>query len=186
MYTHFCIFSERPPVSLFQAWFPSTEALKQGASLQVAQTRLTCAMAAPRGEPRLVADPSIGVGDLLECMETWLDELNHNRLYSTIKPPAQTKWKTAPDPGWLLSLTSLWSKLLRLAPNGMIPSKKNRQSLERLQDARNVNHGKIEKQAFADQIDEYMRIGLAQLRALKQSELQMSRAMRKATREEQQ
>ena len=143
-------------------------------------------MAAPRGKPRLVADPSIGVGDLLECMETWLDELNHNRLYSTIKPPAQTTWKTAPDPGWLLSLSSLWSKFLRLAPNGMIPSKKNRQSLERLQDARNVNHGKIEKQAFADQIDEYMRIGLAQLRDLKQSEFQKSRAMRKVTREEQQ
>ena len=143
-------------------------------------------MAAARGKPRLIADPSIGVGDLLECYEAWLDELNHNRLHSTIKPPGGTTWKTAPDPGWLLPLSSLWSKLLRLAPNGMIPSKKNRQSLERLQDVRNVNQGKNDKQRFADQVDEYMRIGLAQLRTLKQSELQKSRAMRKVTREEQQ
>ena len=154
--------------------------------MEVAQARLTCAMAAARGKPRLVADPSIGVGDLLECTEAWLDELNHNRLHSAIKPPAQTTWKTAPDPGWLLSLNSLWSRLLRLAPNGMIPSKKNRQSLERLQDARNVNQGKMDKQTFADQVDEYMRIGLAQLRSLKQSELQKSRAFRKVTKEEQQ
>ena len=88
---------------------------------------------------RLVADPSIGVSDLLSCWENFLDELGHNNLHQSIQPPPNTSWKTAPQPGWLARLSSLWAKFLSIAGNGVVPSKKHRSSLEKLQDKRPVN-----------------------------------------------
>lgn len=116
-------------------------------------------MALSKGKPRLTADPSIGVGDLYKVLEGWLDEVGNNQLATSLKPPQGTTWKTAADPVWLCSLSSLWKKLVALAPNGVIPSKKNRLALEKLQEHRTVNTGKLSQAGFAEQIDEWIRIG---------------------------
>ena len=135
---------------------------------------------------RLVADPSIGVSDLLSCWESFLDELGHNNLHQIIQPPPNTSWKTAPQPGWLARLSSLWTKFLGIASNGVVPSKKHRTSLEKLQDKRPVNKdGKRSREDYAERIDEWVRIGLSQLREIKKSELTKSRCFRKADAEEQ-
>ena len=67
-----------------------------------------------------------------------------------------------------------------------MPSKKHRTSLEKLQDKRPVNKdGKRSREDYAERIDEWVRIGLSQLREIKKSELTKSRCFRKADAEEQ-
>ena len=88
-------------------------------------------MAKPK--QRLVADPSIGVTDLLQCVECWLDEKGTSNLLKELEPPSGTGWKTAVDPSWVAKLGGLWKKFIAIAPNGVIPSKKNRTALEKLQ-----------------------------------------------------
>ena len=141
------------------------------------------AMAKPK--QRLVADPSIGVADLLQCIECWLDEKGASSILKELEPPSGTGWKTAVDPSWITKLGGLWKKFIANAPNGVIPSKKNRTALEKLQDRRQVNQGKRNPQDFAELCDEWIRIGLAQLRSCKQSQLIRARTMRKAGPDEQ-
>ena len=141
-------------------------------------------MAVSKVPKRLVADVSIGVADLLECLEKWLDDVDHNRLRKTVEPPVGTSWKTAPDPTWLAPLAPLWEKYLTIASNGVLPSKKHRIALEKLQDRRNVNQTKQSPTEFAEDLDEWIRIGLAQLRSMKQAPIMKQRAFRKATAQE--
>ena len=134
---------------------------------------------------RLVADPCIGVGDLLQCVEAFLDEAGDNGLQAHLQPPANMNWKTAPNPAWLCRLSNLWRKYLALAPNAVIPSKKHRLALEKLQERRSgVNTGKKNQQDFAEACDEWIRIGLSHLRFLKQSDINRSRCFRKCDPDE--
>lgn len=134
---------------------------------------------------RLVADPCIGVGDLLQCVEAFLDEAGNNGLQAHLQPPANMNWKTAPNPAWLCRLSNLWRKYLALAPNAVIPSKKHRLALEKLQERRSgVNTGKKNQQDFAEACDEWIRIGLSHLRFLKQSDINRSRCFRKCDPDE--
>ena len=134
---------------------------------------------------RLVADPCIGVGDLLQCVEAFLDEAGDNGLQAHLQPPANMNWKTAPNPAWLSRLSNLWRKYLALAPNAVIPSKKHRLALEKLQERRSgVNTGKKNQQDFAEACDEWIRIGLSHLRFLKQSDINRSRCFRKCDPDE--
>ena len=141
-------------------------------------------MASPK--PRVVADPSIGIADLLLVLETWLDAVGNSHMSSMLKPPKGTTWKTSAVPEWLCKLAPLWKSFLKLAPNGVLPSKKHRQALEKLQDRREVNpDGKLSVEDFAITMDEWIRIGLSQLRGIKGCELNRTRCLRKATPEEQ-
>lgn len=159
-------------VNVYIVTFCCTAKLKKGT-----------AMAKPK--QRLVADPSIGVTDLLQCVECWLDEKGTSNLLKELEPPSGTGWKTAVGPSWVAKLGGLWKKFIAIAPNGVIPSKKNRTALEKLQDRREVNKGKRSAQDFAELCDEWIRIGLAQLRSCKQSQITRSRTMRKAGPDEQ-
>lgn len=143
------------------------------------------AMAGLKVKARLVADPSIGVGDLLQAMENFLDAAGDNNLQKLLQPPGSVGWKTSCHPQWLASLTLLWKELLKVAPNGVVPSKKNRTCLEKLQERRNVNTGRRTKEEFAERMDEHVRIGLAHLRTLRQSDVARLRCMRKADAKEQ-
>ena len=135
---------------------------------------------------RVVADPSIGMADLLLVLETWLNVVGNSHMSSMLKPPQGTTWKTSAVPSWLCKLAPLWKSFLKLAPNGVLPSKKHRQALEKLQDRREVNlNAKVSVEDFAITMDEWIRIGLSQLRGIKSCDLSKTRCFRKATPEEQ-
>ena len=79
----------------------------------------------------------------------------------------------------------LYKKYLTIAPNGVLPAKKHRSALIKLQEKKNVNHTNLSAEDFAEKIDEWIRIGFAHLRALKQSSTAEQRCFRKADGEEQ-
>ena len=106
---------------------------------------------------RVVADPSIGMADLLLVLETWLNVVGNSHMSSMLKPPQGTTWKTSAVPSWLCKLAPLWKSFLKLAPNGVLPSKKHRQALEKLQDRREVNlNAKVSVEDFAITMDEWI------------------------------
>lgn len=136
---------------------------------------------------RSVADPSIGVSDLLTAIETYLDGSKDQTLQDLVEAPPNLSWKTSPLPAWLARLGPLWKNYLQVAPNGVLPAKRHRSALEKLQERRHVNKDmpKTSPSQWADKIDERARIGLAQLRILKQDQLAYGRCMRKCDQEEQ-
>lgn len=143
-------------------------------------------MAASKGKStRLTADPSIGVSDLLTCLETFLDTCGDNNLQKHIEPPAGLWWKTSPHPGWLGKLQVLWKQYLTIAPNGLIPGKRHRDSLEKLVDRRKIHTGQRSVPEFAERVDEWIRIGLAHLRDINKTPISKQRCMRKAAPDEQ-
>ena len=134
---------------------------------------------------RITADPSIGVADLLECLEGWLDEEKNYNLDKMLKPPKEATWKTVADPDWLSKLAPLWTRYIKLAPNGVIPSKKHRTSIEKLCERKEIPKGKLSTEAFAEDMGERIRIGLSQLRGIKVCPLARQRCLRKTGPEEQ-
>ena len=131
---------------------------------------------------RLVADPSIGVADLQECIEAYLDLTKDNNLLKHLCPPPGVSWKSSPDPNWLCKHSDLWKLYFAKAQNGVLPAKKHRTALQKLQDKREMNFTTKPKKSieeYADTVDEWVRIGLAHLRTLKQSSTARARAMRK-------
>ena len=143
------------------------------------------AMAMSKGKSRLTADPSIGVSDLLSCLESFLDTCGDNNLQKHIEPPAGLWWKTSPHPAWLAKLQVLWKQYLTIAPNGLIPGKRHRDSLEKLVDRRKIHTGQRTAEEFAERCDEWIRIGLAHLRDIHKSSINKQRCLRKAAPDEQ-
>ena len=115
-----------------------------------------------------------------------MEDLGHSKVRTALKPPDGTSWKTSPEPAWLASVSELWHHFVAIAPNGVIPSKKHRLCLEKLQGTKNLDTGKMSSQEFTEQVDEWVRIGLAQLRTLRMSQLARTRCFRKSSPEEQQ
>ena len=75
-------------------------------------------------KPRLVADPAIGVSDLIECLEKYMNDQGSNNLYKLLDPPPHVTWKTAPDHNWLCAHSELWKLYLAKATNGVLPANK--------------------------------------------------------------
>ena len=142
-------------------------------------------MATSRCRGRLVADPCIGVSDLLDCLIPFVEEVGEDAFHKTLEPPPQTGWKTAAAPTWLGRLSPLFKRFLNIAPNGVIPSKKHRVCLEKLQEKKNVASGRRTSAEHAERWDEWIRIGLSQMRGLKQSEVARARCLRKCDGDEQ-
>lgn len=139
---------------------------------------------------RSVADPSIGVGDLKAAMESYLDG-NHggvkdfSLLYGL---PGGFSWKSSPCGSWLASLSPLWLAYLKVAGNAVLPPKKHRQALEKLLEQRSFLKLASDKKTlteWADKMDETIRIGMGQLRALRNDQQAKLRAFRKIDAEEQ-
>ena len=140
---------------------------------------------AGKGRIRVVADPCIGLSDLLGCVERFLDHVQDNNLHKLLEPPSGFSWKSTPSPSYLAKLRPLWLEFLAIAPNGVLPAKRTRLALERLQERRNCNKTQKTNEEYAELCDEWMRVGLAHLRSLKGNELNKARAFRKADAEEQ-
>ena len=136
----------------------------------------------------MVADPSIGVADLVACLENFLDKLGHNHLHKQVEPPADTQvsWKSGVSPSWLCKMELLWKEYLAVASNGVIPAKKHRDSLLKVYEKRGLLLGKCRNPTdFVEKMDELIRIGLSHLREIRRCPVTRSRAWRKADAGEQ-
>ena len=143
------------------------------------------AMAVLKPKMQLTADPCIGVKDLFDSLEGYLVENGNMNLYKMVEPPVGISWKSTTNPSWLAKNGVLYKKYLAIAPNGVLPAKKHRSALMKLQEKKNVNHTNKTPEDFAEKVDEWIRIGFAHLRALKQSSTAQQRCFRKADGEEQ-
>ena len=111
-----------------------------------------------------------------------MNDQGSNNLYKVLEPPPHVTWKTAPDPNWLCAHSELWKLYLAKASNGVLPAKKHRTSLLKLQERREMNFTTKPKKTpedYADTVDEWVRVGLSHLRTLKQNPQARARAMRK-------
>ena len=131
---------------------------------------------------RLTADPCLGVGDIMSPMVTWLKEQGKYDLASLLEPKTAVSWKTSPNLEWLCSLESLFEKLLKVVPACILPSKKVRLALQKIQsEVARINFGRKDDDTFFDRMDLLLRIAASQLRDLKQQLVDYQRTMKKAS-----
>ena len=130
---------------------------------------------------RLAPDPTLGLSDLLKPIVEWLKEQGSQNLWKLLEPVQPVTWKTAPDVAWLVQLSGLYTKLLKVSPTCCYPSKKLRMALERIQSGyHRINYTKFNDDQFYDKADLLIRQGAAQLRTLKTDQTQYCRALKKA------
>ena len=94
-------------------------------------------------------------------------------------------WKSSPATRWICKHKVLFSKLLSVAPNTIVTSKKLHEALQRLQETEPINYTKKDNGDFYHWIDVKVRVGLSMLRELKNNFHQcFDRAMKRMTDEE--
>eukprot|EP00435_Cladocopium_sp_Y103_P056866 s754_g19.t1 len=131
---------------------------------------------------RLTADPCLGVGDIMSPVVSWLKEEGKYDLSSLLEPKTSVTWKTAPNLEWLCSLEKLFEKLLKVAPACILPSKKVRVALQKIQtEVARINFSRKDDETFFDRMDLLLRIAASQLRDLKQQLVVYQRTMKKAS-----
>ena len=129
--------------------------------------------------PRLTADPSIGVGDLVNVLQDYMDEKADTNLFKLVQAPNDS-WKSAPPVPWLASLAPLFQRYAKVAPNSVILSSKHKVAIKRLVETKKINHTRKTNEDFADLIDNTIRMGLNHFRNMKQSSVIKERAYRRA------
>ena len=137
-------------------------------------------MMASNKSPRLVADPSVGVADLVKVLEDYMVEKGETNLWKLIQPPSNATWKSAPPVGWLASLSTLFKRYFEVAPNTIVSGKKNKAAITRLCETKGVNHTHKSVDDFADMVDNSIRMGLGHYRTMKQQGDLRERAFRRA------
>ena len=136
---------------------------------------------------RLTVDPAIGVMDLQRVLMKHMELQPEKDLWALLKHPTggAWSWKTAVSVKWLAQAKDLLVDFCGVAPNAVLPSKKLRIAIHRLvtDSNRKVNKTSYHTDDFADQLDQRIRVLLAQARALKKQE-DYTTAMKKATQQE--
>lgn len=153
--------------------------------LQVLLSCVCCMLRQPRA--RLVADPTISVGDLAQPLENFAAEEQDPNIHKLLSPPSTASWKSGCPTGWLASLHPLFKSYIQVAPNTIISSKKHRQAIVRLlENKKIVNTTRKTSEDFADTIDDFVRMGLAHFRILRQNSEKKEQAFRKCDQNQQQ
>ena len=133
-------------------------------------------------QKRLTCDPCLGVSDIMAPFLQYFKEQGKYDMRGLIKPKVVPTWETAPDPEWLASLHPLWMKVLRVAPACILPSKKLKDALEKIQrEITRLNFSKVSDEIYFDNMDTLVRISASQLRILKKDSAQYQRTMKKAS-----
>ena len=132
-----------------------------------------------QSRPRLTADPTVSVADLCEPLEAYMEQERENNVFKVLEPPAQTSWKSGCPTGWLTGLTDLFKSYVIVAPKTILSAKKHRQAMLRLLETKKWSHPKKTNDDAADLMDDWVRMGLAHLRVLKQNPEKKEAAYRK-------
>ena len=134
-------------------------------------------------QKRLVADPNIGIGDLMKAIQQYVEETGDLDLFQAVDPPGHHawSWKTAPNCAWMAKVSVLALHILDVAPNGVLSSSKLKNAVTKLCGWKKVNKTRFADCDFADQVDHRLRVVLAQFRLLKQKTEEHQKAIKKAT-----
>ena len=138
-------------------------------------------MAAVSSKGRLVSDPAISVSDLMAPLKQWMEHTKSQDLAQTLEIPQGINFKSGVNAEWLAKLGPLFQLYAKVAPNSMIPPKKNRSAIMQLNSEGRVNHTRKSHSDFADFIDEALRVAFAQYRQMAQVPEIRERAFRKAS-----
>ena len=138
---------------------------------------------------RQVADPSLGVSDLMKVVRSEMATCQSWDLWKLLEHPggrsAPWSWKTAPVPAWMEKTASFMERFVALAPNGVLQGAKLRQAILKLGHERKINYTRWNEDDFSDKCDLVIRVLLSHFRLLKQKKEDYQRCMRKATEAEQ-
>ena len=138
---------------------------------------------------RLVADPSVGVGDLEKVLTTFLDDVVKQGKVDFLEftsRPSGISWKSACSPTWLVRLSPLLKLYLGVATNGVLPTKKHKAALEAVASARGLKEKSKKCMAdWVDLTDDAIRCALAHLRSLHSCNDTRARAFRRMDRQQQ-
>ena len=119
---------------------------------------------------RLIADPSVGVSDLMEPLTKLIKEKNEKNIL----------WKSATPVAWMASLAPLFKEYIKIAPNSIISGKKHKLGVTRLEEGQKVNFTRKATVDFVDWVDDTVRMGLSHFRTLKQQPDAKERAFKRA------
>ena len=135
---------------------------------------------------RLVADPSVGVGDLENVITTFLDETVKQGKVDFLEYTSRPKgisWKSACSLAWLVRLSPLLKLYLGVATNGVLPTKRHKAALEAVASARGLKEKSKKCMAdWVDLTDDAIRCALAHLRSLHSCSDTRARAFRRMDR----
>ena len=96
-----------------------------------AQKKSVLAQAAAK--PRLVADPTVGMGDIMDIYRKFIKAKGSKDLWSLVQPgpsgPRTYTFKSRPNAEWMMNTAELIYDMLDIAQNTKVASKKNRTSL---------------------------------------------------------
>lgn len=121
-------------------------------------------------KPRLIADPSVSVADLMKVLRDFVTQKDCKDILSLVVPAGHRNfsWKTAVDPNWLQRMSSLVFDILAIAPNSKVQGKKLEQALKKmLVDGDLKNESKRDDKTYVDSVNQLIRIALSQFRILK-------------------
>ena len=134
------------------------------------------ALVSPKG--RLVADPCIGVEDLMACLEKVFKDKGTRDIWELLRVPRGLSFKSGVNPQWLASIYYIMLPFCEIAQNGMLPPKKTRMALQKLHSQCPINFTKKANNDFFDQTDEALRVAFAQYRKVKANSTARDTAMR--------
>eukprot|EP00435_Cladocopium_sp_Y103_P022554 s808_g5.t1 len=131
---------------------------------------------------RLVADPMVGVADLMQPLEKLLTrEKGMSNLSKFLQPPSGASWKSAVPIEWLCKHQELFMDYINVAKNSVISGKKHKKALEKLDEQYQIIQGRKSREDGIDYLDDALRMGLAHLRQLRQSTEKEQTAYRRGT-----
>ena len=134
---------------------------------------------------RLVADPSIGVSDLMSPLQKLIEARDDRNVFKLVQAPPNVSWKSGTPVQWLCNLAPLWISYVKISPNTIISGKRHKQALLRLDETEKINYTKKPTNDLVDILDDTIRMGLSHLRQLKQFPDAKERAFRKADSQQQ-
>ena len=132
---------------------------------------------------RVVADPSIGVSDLEQVLEGFVNgfpEGSKPNLFELLRPPPGYHWKSAPCPKYLCKTSKCLAAYFAIAQNGVLPSKKHKAAIAAVDRKLGLNSTRKSEADFCDCLDDWVRMSLAHVRGLKACEIARARCYRKA------
>lgn len=137
---------------------------------------------------RLVADPTVGVADLMQPLERLLkkeDGLCGFNMVKHMQPSSGVSWKSATPVEWLWKHRGLFTDYVLIAKNSIISGKKHKTALEKLDTQYHLIQGKKTQEDGVDYLDDIIRMGLSHLRQMKQMPEKAAAAMRRCTTDQQ-
>ena len=116
---------------------------------------------------RLSADPSIGVTDLMQPLSKYMEEEGDRNFIKLLHVSLTFSWTTSLSGITFLSAHApLFQRYAKIAPNSVLPPKKNKIAIERLDQQMKCNFSKQSTSDYVELVDNIVRTAMKQHRYL--------------------